>query len=90
MVAATARFLAAACARPATAPELPGAPRSGGSTARLLCMVGDLPERGSPVSASDCVVWGNGASVAEDETVREIAVPRVAGGALREIASQER
>jgi hypothetical protein len=53
-------------------------------------MVGDLPERGSPVSASDCVVWGNGASVAEDETVREIAVPRVAGGALREIASQER
>jgi len=36
------------------------------------------------------VLMGNGSSVAEDETVREVAVRQVAGGALREVASQER
>jgi hypothetical protein len=53
-------------------------------------MVGDLPERRSPVVMSGCSFERDGASVAEDETVREIAVRRVAGGALREVASQER
>jgi hypothetical protein len=32
----------------------------------------------------------DGSFVAGDETVREIAVRRAAGGALREVASQER
>jgi hypothetical protein len=63
---------------------------SGGSIERLVCMVGDLPERRSRVVMSGCSLERNGASVAEDETVREIAVRRVAGGALREVASQER
>jgi hypothetical protein len=32
----------------------------------------------------------NGSSVARDETVREVAAAQLAGGALREVASQER
>jgi hypothetical protein len=52
--------------------------------------VGNLPEHGSPVAASDSSIRRNGSSVAKDETVREIAVRRVAGGALREVPSQER
>src|SRR6266513_1874636 len=39
-------------------------------------MVGDLPERGS-LAASECSIRRNGASVAKDETVREIAVRHV-------------
>jgi hypothetical protein len=56
----------------------------------LLCMIADLPEHGSPIAASDCSVERNGSFVAKDETVREIAVRRAAGGALRVFASQKR
>ena len=68
----------------------PGPAESGGSIERLLCMVADLPEQRIAVAASDCSIGRNGSSVARDETVREIAVRRAAGGALREIASQKR
>jgi hypothetical protein len=51
--------------------------------------VGDLPERETPRAAFERSIE-DGSSVAGDETVREVAVRRVAGGALREIASQER
>jgi hypothetical protein len=35
----------------------PGSAGSGGSIERLLRMVGDLPEHGSPIAASDCSIW---------------------------------
>jgi hypothetical protein len=46
--------------------------------------VNDLPERVSASAASSRSV-GDGSPVAEDDTVREVAVRRVAGGALLEI-----
>ena len=46
-------------------------------------------ERRSPLAASGCSVE-DGSSVASDETVREVAVQALVGGALREVASQER
>jgi hypothetical protein len=53
-------------------------------------MVGDLPERGSPVAASDWLCREKRLFRRWDETVREIAARHVAGSALREVASQER
>jgi hypothetical protein len=41
---------------------------------RLLCMVNDLPEHGSPVVMAGCL-WEQRLSVAEEETVGEVAVP---------------
>jgi hypothetical protein len=74
----------------ATGPLALGAAEARGSIEWLLCMIADLPEHGSPIAASDCSVERNGSFVAKDETVREIAVRRAAGGALRVFASQKR
>ncbi len=46
-------------------------------------------EPGSPVAASDCSMAGRH-FVAEDDAIREAPFGRVAGGALRELASQKR
>ena len=74
----------------ATGPLALGAAESRGSIEWLLCMIADLLEHGSRIAASDCSVERNGSFVAKDETVREIAVRRAAGGALRVFASQKR
>src|ERR1700704_2207401 len=57
-----------------------GAPRSPAGAIVAFCVhVGDLPEGGSPVGVR-LLAWGS-SSVAGDETVREVAVRRGAGGA---------
>src|SRR3954454_9510028 len=54
-----------------------------------LVICRDLPERRIR-TLSPTALLENSASVAEDETVREVAEGWLPGGALREVASQER
>jgi hypothetical protein len=69
------------------------AQRSGepvGSVVGVVSISASFPSGASPVPGVRLLCGRNGSSVATDETVREVAVRLVAGGALREVASQER
>jgi hypothetical protein len=59
--------------------DQPGDRRAGRLDRGLGLHVGDLPELGSPVAASDRSIE-DGSSVAGDDAFREVAVRRVAAG----------
>ena len=66
----------------------PGTGGPAGSIVGWVCMSATFPSADHQSRVR--TLWEDGSSVAGDETVREVAVRRVADGALREVASQER
>ena len=67
----------------------PGTGEPVGSIVGCVCMSATFPSAGH-LLRRPTARYGDGCSVAGDDAVREVAVRRLAGGALREVASQKR